>query len=578
MKKISFFILTVLSFLICLYFNYEKINIPYFGGFFNRVEIDITYKNNIPQDILLNDKKMDILKINNNHYLYSMKFNYKADNIKIKNPNDISKIILYIDKTIQYPAINSIIKLDNNKTILEKVTIALLSYFYNFQFFILSYIFLFFFLKYLDSKGRGLVLGLIFLGLIFRVSSINKIPFWDDEIYVLMATAPYSPILALFNDPGNPPLYFIFFKIYRLIFNNPDFYRFSSVLIGLVFNYSIFCILKKLLNKKIALIALFYSTFSIILIYFSHELRCYMLLMLLALFCGCFLLKNKKIPYLISTIALIYTHFYGFLFFIVNAIYSLCFQKNKKSYFIVNLIIFISYIPLVLSKITSLSSDFNSWIMPPSSTDFIITIKTFLGSILFAAIFIALLIYVIKKSKKRTRRIIFYSVFMIIGTVFSALIFSYTIKPIFCYKYFYILYPYFIILFSIIASSFKFNLAPFIIFILFIAPQRFNYQSFYLNHNIYLDFIKHDINKKQANYIFMTDTVEGYQEFLIEGTKPIYVRINSGINTINPSEFDIKKPCNCYIINLYLDNETYKQAKNIELYKSPLGIFAKVEY
>ena len=76
----------------------------------------------------------------------------------------------------------------------------------------------------------------------------------------------------------------------------------------------------------------------------------------------------------------------------------------------------------------------------------------------------------------------------------------------------------------------------------------------------------------------MADTVEYYKEFLFDNIKPIYVMINTGINRVNPLKYGVKKNSNCYVFNLYLDDEVFNEAKNIELYKTPLGVFTKIEY
>ena len=97
------------------------------------------------------------------------------------------------------------------------------------------------------------------------------------------------------------------------------------------------------------------------------------------------------------------------------------------------------------------------------------------------------------------------------------------------------------------------------------------------NHNIYLDFVKKDIDKNKENYVFLTDTVEGYQDFVIDGANMKYIQVNRGFQIIDSKKYGIKKPAVLYVSNLYLSDDTIKQAKKIELYKSPLGIFCKVE-
>ena len=178
--------------------------------------------------------------------------------------------------------------------------------------------------------------------------------------------------------------------------------------------------------------------------------------------------------------------------------------------------------------------------------------------------------------------------FLSIAFVFvSAVIFSYLIKPIFCYRYFYVVFPsYLLIVVCLVSfdyfkdkSKFKFFISTFL-FIILTVYSKINYQNLFCNHNLYLDFIRHDIaynNKGARTYIFMSDTVKGYKPFNIDGAEEIFLPFNKGLKDINPEEYNLKKPCVFYLLNLYLKDDVFKKA-NIELYKTPLGVFLKGEY
>ena len=60
-------------------------------------------------------------------------------------------------------------------------------------------------------------------------------------------------------------------------------------------------------------------------------------------------------------------------------------------------------------------------------------------------------------------------------------------------------------------------------------------------------------------------------------TKVIYLPVNQGISTLDIEKYEIEKPSNLYVVNLYLTDNILNNAKNIELYKSPLGVFSKTE-
>ena len=58
----------------------------------------------------------------------------------------------------------------------------------------------------------------------------------------------------------------------------------------------------------------------------------------------------------------------------------------------------------------------------------------------------------------------------------------------------------------------------------------------------------------------------------------IYLQVNKGIEVINIEEYNIKKPSVCNVLNLYLTDNIYKNSSKVELFKTPLGVFTKIEY
>jgi len=588
-KAILFLILFAISFFISLFFNIGNIKIPYFKGIYKEVQTDVIFKTAPPKIFYDNEEIKTYLKIDENHYLYNIKKNKLINNIKFQSLENIEELMIYVGNDVIFLDKNTNeIEINNNKTLLDKITISVLSFFYNPQYYLISYIFLLLFLYNFQFhyKTKAIFISLIALGFIFRITQLNSIPFWDDEVYILTHTNKW---LETFQDPGNPPLYFILFKIYRTIFQNPDFYRFSSVIIGVLLNLYFYIYLKSTLSKKHALIGLFITTFSIVLIYYSQEIRCYILLMFLAIINSYFLFKfnnKRKLHYLISTTAILYTHFYAAFFVLYNFIFGCSlFHKNKnklKNFIIINFISVLFFIPLIIYKKTSITSDFNTWMQKPNAFDFIATFSVFTGKILLTLLFFIICLWIYKKlEKKRIQLIFFYSYMAILSVFILALIFTYFIKPIFYYKYFYVVFPCYLTLLTIvIAHNYKDklkNIIPISLFLLFTTLATVNYQNLYNNHNLYLKYVKNNLNKEKNNYVFYTDTVKNYEKFNINYAKQIYVQVDKGIFTIDVDKHDIKPPANIYALNLYLEENTYKKAKKIKLFKTPLGVFCKIE-
>ena len=585
-KALIFLILTIISFFVSLFLNFHKIKIPYFGALYKEIQTDIIFTKKTPSVFYENKQVRNYAKIDENHFLF-VPYRYDlVKNINLKNIENIEKLTIYNgNKAIFIDDFKENIKIDNNKNFVDKFTISFLSFFYNPQFYIISYIFLFLFLYNLQFENKKTKISLItlfLLSLIFRIAQINNIPFWDDEIYILSHTNKW---LETIQDPGNPPFYFILFKIYRSFVQNPEFYRYSSVIIGLLFNICFYIYLKSIFNKKTALVGLSLVSINIVLIYLSQEIRCYMLLMLLAIINSYLLFKfNKKTKYyfLFSTLALLYTHFYAAFYVLYNFIFGLSIFKNKtkiKNFILINIIAFLGFLPILIYKKTSLINEFNTWMKLPNTGDWTLFINSLFGNTFaFISLIFLIGIFYLKASKK-DKLFLRYNFLAFIFILCSALLFTYLIKPIFYYKYFYIIFPNVIILISYICKCFLEKKLGFILVFLLIFSFNFrlNQQNLFCNHNLYLDFIKYDIDKTKNNYIFMSDTTFGYKNFNIKDAKMLYLPINQGIENLDIQKYDIKKPAVIYLLNLYLDDNLLKAAKNIKLYKTPLGVFCKFE-
>lgn len=588
---IIFLCLFMVSFAFSFLLNKEKVNIPYFGGIHKKISVDIFLKKDF-ENILFNGKQAQkIIKIDKNHYIFENNDFKKINEISFNNPDNIEKLTVYVDKKAEfYKKIKKTIKINSSKTFFEKLSITFLSFFYNPQFYLIPYLILFlmFYKLEIKIKDKIYLTLILILSFLLRTTQINTIPFWDDEIYTIVCTEG-SKLINLFNDPGNPPLYYIIFKLYRCIIKNELFWRYSSAVIGVLFNFAFWIYLKKTISSKTAKIGVFIVSISLVLIYLSQELRCYMLLMLFSILTSIFLFNFKgknKILYMLSEIAILYTHFYGAFFILYNFIFGcLVFKRNKlKNFLTANFVAFLSYLPLIIYKSKSLTNDFNSWLKIPDLSDYSLVFQTFCNKTIIFVLFIILTIAFYKISNKKAYKIfISYNFLSIVFVFLGAVIFSYLIKPIFCYRYFYVVYPAYLALISLFASrQYKFGVIfNFLIIFVFALNSRINYQNLFCNHNLFVNFIKNDIDLTKNNYIFMSDTVKGYKKFeqpFKNKAKIIYLPVNKGIEAINPNDYILGNKNVSYILNLYLENNAIINSNKIELYKTPLGVYLKAIY
>ena len=75
----------------------------------------------------------------------------------------------------------------------------------------------------------------------------------------------------------------------------------------------------------------------------------------------------------------------------------------------------------------------------------------------------------------------------------------------------------------------------------------------------------------------MTDTIEGYEKFKVDNAEMIYLQVNTGMAEADIEKYNYEKDSIIYVHNLYLADGIYKKAKKITLYKTPLGVFCRIE-
>ena len=62
-KAAMFLIMLIASFFVSLFLNFQKINVPYFGAFYKKVQVDVIFKNNPPKIFFDNNEIKTYFKI-----------------------------------------------------------------------------------------------------------------------------------------------------------------------------------------------------------------------------------------------------------------------------------------------------------------------------------------------------------------------------------------------------------------------------------------------------------------------------------------------------------------------------------
>ncbi|MDR0472089.1 MAG: glycosyltransferase family 39 protein [Treponema sp.] len=300
---------------------------------------------------------------------------------------------------------------------------------------------------------------IIFIGFILRFNGYDRYSSWFDEIYSVVITSdPALPFMAAFGDTGNPPLYYLLLRFWFVIFGwTEQSARLFSVLIGTAAIIPLYFIVKRFAKEKAAFLASLYMATSSRLIGFSQEIRNYILLVFLVpIVVNSFLtiIKTKKLNiknmiwYIIPSILLVNTHYYGslfvfatFLFFIAYSAMTKSFNwKNTALFFMCNLLVAVSLLPFFIITAFSgalLDPDFNTWISRPG-----LKFICLAALIPFMGIFYIYLRKTVFKNNSWGLRSYFidYTVFVLSAVFFMAFGIS-MYRPILVTRYLIILYP-----------------------------------------------------------------------------------------------------------------------------------------
>lgn len=405
---------------------------------------DKNFKNNI--------KNIDLHIGNDNYY-------YKTQDIAKFNKKSFS-VSFNKDETKKYEAIE-LPKVNNYKGLLSHLNILFLSLFYNWQIFIVPYFWLFVaYLIYSRNKDKFnfkinnkvfySLLGLIFLiGIILRIVDITYYPLWTDEVYT--SVVALENFKTCFQDPGNPPLFFILEYLFTKIFSINNFtLRFLPFVFGSLFPLMVYILFKNI-SKPASLFASFLAVINIINIYHSQEARGYSLCMLLSIAAVYLLFKYLKNPnnknlifYGLILFALINTNYYLILFSFTNFIWGVVdlLQNNNKNkilkFALVNFICVLTFIPYyIFSSANALSSSFNGWIPELNQETFLYIINSyFINKYIFLILAVVLLINIIycfiktDKVNKEKENLLIYLIYSFVLILILASGISLFIKPI----------------------------------------------------------------------------------------------------------------------------------------------------
>ena len=485
-----------------------------------------------------------VINLNNNFYYYS-----KKDIEKFTKTKTGQYILPFC---IKYTKTSSFI---NDKGLLHKLCIYFLSIFYNSNFYIFPLsIFLFLVLIYQNNKEKinlgfnlfknNAILWVLLIGLFLRLQD-NSIPFWGDELYsATYAGGVNSPFIKTFQDPGNPPLFFILAKFWQTLFgSNEIICRLLTTAFSVLSIYLIWLFVKNNFNKNAAILASFLFAINIYSIHSAQEFRAYSLGIFLSLTGAYFLfeiIKNKQnkdfIFYAIAAILMANTHYFQILILFANFIFAMFKLDNasKLKFFYVNLIAAVSFLPyFILTALNKglLDSTFNDLPFYDIKMMGIMVNLIFSNKIIPILLTIIAILFLFQKfisSNDKIKNIYIYSFWIVFSLFLFSYLFSLFVRPIIKSYYFVYAIPFISILISLgFFVPFKNKILKWIAVLILIYNGVFCFsgKGLYADKNdllviraeeaykySFFDSIKF-INKNKKTALLMFDNIKEYKDY-----------------------------------------------------------------
>ena len=240
-------------------------------------------------------------------------------------------------------------------------------------------------------KDNYLIIIILLLGSILRIYDLSGESLWLDEVvsieYAKLSIA--DQIRSIFEQAdNNPPLYYTILHFWIDWFGDSEFSsRLPSAIFGsfsVLFIYMVGC---ALFDKKVGIISALILAVSEFNIQYSQEARAYSLMALLSLISYYYFLRimvSRKtiysVAYVVFSLLLMYSHFYGILIVVAQNIY--CFTQflshkkagelNFKRWFYLQLLLGLLFIPgLVLWAINFSHVQTGFWLAKPSIKGFV---------------------------------------------------------------------------------------------------------------------------------------------------------------------------------------------------------------
>lgn len=369
--------------------------------------------------------------------------------------------------------------------------------------------------RWLKNEYAWLLVVLIFAAF-FRLKGLNFQSLWGDELFSIYHSSPDFTLFRILGisrwDP-HPPLFLVLLHGWMKLFGYNEFSpRLFTAIVGILSVVPVYLLAKEIFNRTAGIIAGWLVSLNFYHLYYSQEVRPYILLFLFTTLSFLFFIKDLRDPgkktrrlFVFFTLLMLYTHYYGLFILLTQFIYLIIHYAYRKKLFalkilrhhlMAGLMIFVLYTPMIYFVLKMLGRT-DHWIKePPRPYFFLKLFSAFFGNdislvVLFSGLILFLVIKCVVKYPKNsvteqefTKLLLALPV--LLSWIFLSLLFPYlrslTVVPMLSFKHgIYVLAA----LLMLIASAIALVRPLFMRVIIMIAALILSLSSIFLHNDYY---------------------------------------------------------------------------------------------
>lgn len=195
---------------------------------------------------------------------------------------------------------------------------------------------------------------ILILALGVRLINLNQSLWLDEAAQVIESARPLTEQLNIRGDFW-PPLYHLLLHFWMRFDTGEIWLRLLSVGLGIGSIWITYLLARKLANKKVALLTSLFLAVAPFHVWYSQEVRPYMLSVFLGVLASYFLVKRKFIWYMVAVALFLYSSYLAVFLLCIHGVYILVFERKMigewvKSVFIGSLF-FLPWLPEFLQQL-----------------------------------------------------------------------------------------------------------------------------------------------------------------------------------------------------------------------------------